>query len=418
MEITMIKALQEQRANVWEQMKALNETSVSESRALSGEEERQWAALSKELDDKDAKIKEFTELHQRNLDIEASFRKLNDTPTEKGVAENRGGKSVADEFRAYAAGRLVDTRGLQAKSYEVKGDGVVDFRALSKLSASVGGNTVKTTFYERLMAHLIEVSAILNAGPTILNTSTGEPMQFPITTAHPTAALVAEAAQIPNNEPTFGQRALGAFKYGDIIKVSNELLTDTSVDLEGYLSMSAGRAVGNAFGAHLVTGTGSAQPSGIITTATTGVTGGTGVAGVPTADNLIDLFYSVIAPYRNSPNAAWIVRDATMASIRKFKDTTNAYLFQPSLTLGTPDTLLGKPIYTDPNIAATGLGAKSVAFGDISQYVVRLVNGVRFERSDDFMFDTDLVTFRVLIRGDGILADQTGAVKVFVGGAS
>ena len=83
-----------------------------------------------------------------------------------------------------------------------------------------------------------------------------------------------------------------------------------------------------------------------------------------------------------------------------------------------PDTLLGKPVVTDPNVAAVALSAKSVAFGDFSAYFVRQVNGVRFERSDDYAFNTDLVTFRALLRGDGLTVDQTGAIKVFTGNAA
>ena len=60
-------------------------------------------------------------------------------------------------------------------------------------------------------------------------------------------------------------------------------------------------------------------------------------------------------------------------------------------------------------------GAKSIAFGDFSQFFVRLVGGVRFERSDDFAFGSDLVTFRAILRGDGPLVDRTGAIKVYVG---
>ena len=167
-----------------------------------------------------------------------------------------------------------------------------------------------------------------------------------------------------------------------------------------------------------MTGTGSSQPAGIVTNATLGVTGGTTVSGAFTADNLIDLYHSVIAPYRRSPSCAWLMRDATLASLRKLKDTTNQYLWQPGLTLGAPDTLLGKPVYTDPNVAAVALSAKSVLFGDISRYFVRLAGGVRFERSDDYAFGNDLVSFRCLVRGDGLLVDQTGAVKYFQGGAS
>ena len=98
--------------------------------------------------------------------------------------------------------------------------------------------------------------------------------------------------------------------------------------------MQAGRAVGNALGAHLATGTGSSQPAGIVTGATTGVTGGTAVSGAFTADNLIDLYFSVIAPYRNSPKCGWIMKDATLAAVRKLKDTTNQYLWQPGLVAG------------------------------------------------------------------------------------
>jgi HK97 family phage major capsid protein len=73
---------------------------------------------------------------------------------------------------------------------------------------------------------------------------------------------------------------------------------------------------------------------------------------------------------------------------------------------------------TDPNIAAVGLSAKSVVFGDLAAYFVRVVNGVRFEQSLDYAFNADLVTFRCIIRADGILVDQTGAVKHFIGGAT
>jgi HK97 family phage major capsid protein len=172
-----------------------------------------------------------------------------------------------------------------------------------------------------------------------------------------------------------------------------------------------------------VTGTGTTMPRGVVLDATSGVTGstvaaGASVIGAPTADNLIDLYYSVIAPYRDSTSAAWMVKDSTMATIRKLKDTTGQYIFQPSLVAGTPDTLLGKPIFTDPAVAAVATGAKSVFFGDWSQYYVRVVGGVRFERSDDFKFDTDQISFRVVLRGDGALVDLTGAIKFLTGGTA
>jgi len=72
------------------------------------------------------------------------------------------------------------------------------------------------------------------------------------------------------------------------------------------------------------------------------------------------------------------MRDATLANARKLKDTTGQYLWQPSLVVGAPDMFLGKPIVTDPNVAAVALSAKSVLFGDFSQFFVRLAGGVDF----------------------------------------
>jgi HK97 family phage major capsid protein len=405
----LIKRLQERRLNAWEQAKEIAERAAEESRDMTAEERQSWDNANTDIDAIDARVKQLVEGEQRAKDAEEAFRAILDKPEDRTAPHPSDGPSA--DLRSFL-------KGDGGRSFEVRAGrpvGTEEFRTLSKLTAGAGANTVKTSFYDQLVAHLIEVSGILNAGPTVLNTSTGEQIQVPKTTAHSTAALTTEAASISASDPTFGQVPLDAYKYALLLQVSNELVNDTSVDLEGYIAMQAGRAVGNAFGAHAITGTGTNQPNGVVTAATLGVTGGTGVTGAFTADNLIDLFFSVIAPYRNSKSCGWLMKDATLASVRKLKDTTNQYLWQPSIQVGVPDTLLGKPVYTDPNVAAPALSAKSVVFGDFSQYFVRMVDGVRFERSDDFAFGSDLVTYRCVLRADGDLVDVTGAVKYFQG---
>ncbi|MGW3427499.1 phage major capsid protein [Streptomyces melanosporofaciens] len=402
----LIKRLQERRANIWEQAKALLDAAEGEKRDLTAEEETQYQALNADLDGIDARVKDMAEAEQRAKDADAAFAHL----LAKTPEPQQRGQDKDSELRRFARGEI--------RSIDIRPEGKVSFRDLLKGAATAGGNTVPTTFYGQLVAHLIEVSGVLMANPTVLNTASGESIEVPVTTAHSTAAITSEGGTITESDPAFGKRTLGAYKYGVLIQASSELLTDTGVDLEGYLSMQAGRALGNAVGAHLVTGTGSSQPTGIVTSASTGVTGGTGVAGAFTADNLIDLFYSVISPYRNSPSCGWLMRDATMGAARKLKDQQGQYLWQPSIQLGVPDTLLGKPVYTDPNVAAVATSAKSVVFGDFAAYFVRMAGGVRFERSDDFAFNTDLTTFRAIIRADGLTVDQTGALKVFAGAAT
>ncbi|WP_193317988.1 MULTISPECIES: phage major capsid protein [Streptomyces] len=408
--------LTERRNSVWEQAKALADKAAEEGRQFTGEEEASWQALDSELDALDKRIKNVLAGEQRAKDAEDAMAALRGNPKKK--EQERGGAGD-EELRKFL-------RGEGGRTFDVSPDAKVSFRDLSKLSSGAGGATVPTSFYGSLVAHLVETSAILQAGATVLNTSSGEALQVPKTTAHSSAAIAPETSPITESDPAFGQVSLGAYKYGTVIQVSRELLTDAGVDLEGYLAMQAGRALGNAFGAHALVGNGSGQPRGILLDATTGATGPTGEGGGfgsqstvgEGADLLIELFHSVIAPYRASGSCRWIMNDTTAGVIRRIKTTDGQYIWQPSVIAGTPDTILGKPVLTDPNVPDVGLGADSVIFGDMSQFFVRMAGGVRFERSDEFAFNADLVTFRALMRADAALVDLTGAVKTFTGGAS
>lgn len=422
-----VKFLQEARVKAWEKEKAIWD--AADGRALSVEERTSVDALDVEIASNDAEIRDLTEREERNVQADA-LRTKHEALFVPNV-ENRTGDFDA-EVRSYLKG---ETRGSQdkwgglavqdkeqrnTKYWRQMRDEALggETRTLSRLTAGAGQNTVKTSFYDSLVQNLIVNAAMLQAGPTVLSTTSGEIIQIPKTLTHSAGALFAEAATITNSDPTFGQVSLGAYKYAALVQVSRELIDDTSVDLLGYLAFEMGRAVGNAVGADFIVGNGTAKPRGITIDTTLGVTGGAGVVGVFTADNLIDLFYSVAPPYRASSSAAWMFADATFAQVRKLKDTTNRYLWEPSLVVGAPDTILGKRVVTDPNVAVTALSAKSVIFGDFSRYYVREVSGVRFEQSNDYAFANDLVTFKAAWRADGALIDLTGAVKHFIGNAA
>lgn len=397
------KRLLEERASAWEQAKGYLDAAAAEKRDLTAEETAGFEKANAAIDAIDERVKSLEAAEQRAADAAAAFDAISKRSPEAPASTDRD-----SEVRKWGRGEI--------RAFEARPT-VQEFRDLTKGTSTSGGATLPTSFAGFLWSHLIETATVAGIS-TVINTDSGENFELPVTTAHSSAALTAENAAITESDPAFIKRTLGAYKYAVAIQAPSELLSDTGVDLEGYLAMQAGRAVGNALGAHLVTGTGSSQPAGIVTGATVGVTGGAGVTGAFTADNLIDLYFSVIAPYRNSPSCGWLMKDSTMAAVRKLKDTTNQYLWQPSLQVGQPDTLLGKPVYTDPNVAATGLSAKSVVFGDFSTYYTRIAGGVRFEASTDFAFSTDQVTYRCIVRGDGILADQTGSVKVFQGNAA
>lgn len=404
----MAKRLLEQRANVWEQAKGLLDNAVSEKRDLTAEEDASYAKMTGDLEALRSRADKLVEDEKSAHDAEASLRSLLAKPSTRNAPEESG---TGAELRKFINGEIRSMTVTPSRE---------ETRALTKGSATAGGNTVPTTFEGSLWEHLVESATLLGGGATIFTTNSGESIEIPITTSHGAAAAVAEGITFAGTDPAFAKRTLGAFKFAQLIKVSRELVEDTGIDLEGYLARTVGRNIGNAFGAKLITGVGTTEPTGITVSSTLGKTGSASVVGVPSLDDLIDLMYSVTSPYRDQPTAKWLIKDSTAASIRKFREGagTGAYLWQPAVIAGQPDLLLSKPVLTDPNVAATGLAAKSVLFGDLSAYAVRVVNGIKFERSDDYAFNTDEITFRASLRGDGLLIDQTGAVKHYIGNAA
>jgi HK97 family phage major capsid protein len=397
----LIARLGEQRAQAWEQAKALLDHAASENRDLSGEESEQFTRMNDDIDALDERRKNI-------LTVEARERAINESRAALGVPADFGTRAVAaaekndsDIIREIALG--------ERRSFSF------DKRDVTKGST---GAPVPTSFYDTLVEHLVVQGPMLDGNVvTILTTNSGESLQIPRTATYTSPAITAEGSAISESDPTFGAFVtLGAFKYAATFQLSREVVEDSGINLLDFVARQAAVGMGTAVNAGLTTGTGTVQPTGIVTAASSAVTGCTGVAGVPTADNLIDLVYTCPSPYRRR-GAAFQMRSSTLSAVRKLKDTTNQYIWQPGIQAGAPDMLLGFPVYENPDIVATALGARSVIFGDMSSYYVRQVRGIDFARDDSVGFVNDLITFRVTWRGDGNIPDANG-VWYFKGGAS
>jgi HK97 family phage major capsid protein len=199
-----------------------------------------------------------------------------------------------------------------------------------------------------------------------------------------------------------GLTSLSAYKVGHIVRVSEELLTDSSVNIDQFIRQFAAEAIGVKLGAWFATGTGTNQPTGITGSATVGVTGASASYAVA-ADELFDTVHSIKRPYRQ--NASWMMNDSTLKAIRKLKDTTNQYLFQPGLSAGEQDTLLGAPVFTDPNMAELGSANVAAIYGDLSGYYIRQVGAPSIRVLNERFSDAGIVGFRVDTRVDGKLID-------------
>lgn len=272
-------------------------------------------------------------------------------------------------------------------------------RTLSKATGAAGANLVPTEF-ERTLIDVLRDTGYMRQLATVITTSTGDAISIPNVASHGTAAWLAENAAFSASDDAFGTLTLNAYKVGTLIQVSEELLADAAFDLEAYIRNEFGLRIGIAENTAYVAGDGSGKPTGITVGTTTGTTLATGNTTTIPADSLFDVYHSLLPVFRRT--AVWLANDSTYKAFRKLKDTTNQYLWQPGLTVGQPDTLLGRPIYPDPDMPVMAANNKTVIFGDIGRgYRIRDVGGIMFQRLNELFAGNGQVGFRAYHRTEG-----------------
>lgn len=384
-----ITELREKRAKTWGAMESFLASQRNEKGVLSAEDDATYARMEQELEDLTREIKRM----ERKDAIEAELN--------KPVAAPLTGKPMSPKAEDEKEGRASNTykksfwNAMRDKSAR---PAVMD--ALKIGSDAEGGYLVPDE-YEKTLVEGLEEENIFRKIATVISTSSGD-RKIPVVATKGTASWVDEEGAIPESDDAFGQVSIGAYKLGTLIKVSEELLNDSVFDLESYISKEFARRIGAREEDAFFNGDGSGKPVGIFN-ATGGAEVGVNAASATaiTADELIDLFYSLKAPYRK--NAVWVINDATVKAIRKLKDNNGNYLWQPALTANTPDTILGRPVFTSSYVPTIAAGAKTIAFGDFSYYWVADRQSRSFKRLSELYAATGQVGFMATQRVDGKL---------------
>jgi HK97 family phage major capsid protein len=388
----------EARAKAWEEAKALLDSAAAEKRELTGEENQTYDRIMADLDQRSAVIETMNAQAERENRAAEAMKGFESQVKPANIAVPA--IDEAELIRSLARGEI------RSASFEK--------RDVTKGST---GAPVPTSFYDQVVLLARKVGPLLETS-TIINTAGGENLQIPSLSAYSTGTVTSEAGTIGESDPTFNAfKTLGAYKYSFLTQISREMVEDAGVDILGFLATQTGNALGYAVNGALTTGTGTVQPNGIVTTAGSGITGSTAVSGAFTADNLIDLVYSVDTAGRTLPGTGFMMNAKSIGAVRKLKDTAGNYVFSPALSADKRDLVLGYEVYENPAMADPATSAKSVLFGHLPSYFVRTVGGLRLDRSDDFAFSQDLISFRATLRVDGNLI-QTSHVKYFAGAAS
>jgi len=269
-----------------------------------------------------------------------------------------------------------------------------------QIGTDAEGGVLAPDEYQRTLIEALEDQNIFRKLSRVIHTSSGE-NRIPVVASKGTAAWIEEAAMYPESDDTFGMVSIGAHKLATMIKVSEELLNDSVFDVPAYIAKEFARRIGAAEEEAFFTGDGKGKPTGILADggAELGVTAAS--ASAITMDEVMDLFYSLRAPYRR--NSVFIMNDSTVKALRKLKTQNGDYIWQPSVQVGEPDRLLGRPIYTSTFMPALEAGAKGILFGDLGYYWVADRVGRKFKRLNELYAPTGQVGFLASERVDGKL---------------
>lgn len=398
-----IQALRERLAALKKDANAL--LAAKGDQVWSKEDQAKFDGIMDEADRVEAQIKAT----QRMIDEDANKR-FDDAA--KQAAKNGGEKfTVKDAVAIYL--RHGD---------KVTAEQAVQIRnAMSTTTGSEGGFTVATEVPAMLIEALKAFGGMREVAE-IIQTAAGNDWQYPANdgTAE-VGEIVGQNAAATLGETTFSQVPLVVYKYSSKkIALPWELIQDSAIDVVGFVLRRLAERLGRITNTHYTVGTGTGQPSGVMTRATLGKTGTTGQTTSVIYDDLADLFYSVNRSYRT--NARWMMADSSMKVVRKIKDTTGRPIFTPGyeygITQDQPDLLMGKPIVINDDVAAMAANARSIAFGDFKQYVIRDVMEVVLRRFDDSAFALNgQVGFCGWQRTGGNLLD-TAAVKYYANSAT
>jgi len=404
--------LREQRATEARQMRDLIDLAEREDRDLTAEERQTYDRLETSVDS----IGDRVERIEKNEALDAKLSKTFDMlPGDAAPhAESGDDEAYSETFNEFMRFGMADmgTEGRQlmaARRQEVKNAAAVG-------TGSAGGFTVPPAF-RAVMVETMKAFGTMLTESEFISTESGATMPWP---GNDDTGNIGE--QLGENSPAtaqdlaFTQSQLDAYMFSSkIVLASLQFLQDSTVS-EQWLARKLGERIGRILSSKFTVGAGTTTPDGIMVSATIGVTGSGSIATTKgiAYDDLIDLQESLDPAYGNSPNAKFMMHQSVRKAIRKLKDTTGLPIWQPSVQVGAPDMLLGRPAIVNNDMATLAQNSLSLGYGDIrTAYVTRNVTGSAILlRLAERYAENAQVGFIAFDRWDGTLQDAN-AFKAF-----
>lgn len=373
------------------------------------EQRTEWNKAKCELDALDAQIAREEELRR----LDQSFVDDGEDEQRSELKNNAPGQQ-GDERRAAAFDKFL-RHGVSEMNSEER-QALREIRAQGTAPDEKGGYTVPTQMLNKIVDAMKAYGGIASVSQT-LNTSNGQDITWSISdgTAEE-GELLAENTAAKEGDVEFGTAILGAKKLSSkIIRVSNELLQDSGVDIEAYLAARIAQRIGRGEARYLVQGTGTGsplQPKGLAASVTKNVS--TASASAFTWKEMLALKHAIDPAYRNGPKFRWAFNDNTLKAISEMEDGQKRPLWLPDIVGVAPASVLNVPYVIDPAIDDIAAGKQFIFCGDFNRFILRRVTYMTLKRLVERYAEFDQTAFLAFHRFDCVLED-TAAIKALVG---
>ena len=390
-----IMELREKRAKAWDTARDFLDSKRNASGLLSEEDSKTYDALEQTIVDLGKEIERLERAERIGQELSAATT---------APVVGKPGAHVED------APKLSTGAEDYSKAFwnSVRNRNWIDVRNDLRVGEDTEGGYLVPDEFERRLIEALEEENVFRPLATRIHTSSGD-RKIPVVTSKGEAVWMEENEAYTPSDDAFGQISLSAYKVGTAIKISEELLNDSVFDLPSYIAKEFARRIGAKEEEAFLIGDGVGKPTGIFAETGGAQIGATSNGAAISFDDLIELFYSVKSPYRKK--AVWLLNEQTVKALRKVKDNTGNYVWQPSVSTGIPDTILNRPYVTSVYAPAIEAGGKALAFGDFSYYWIADRQGRSMKRLNELFAMNGQIGFLASERVDGKLI-LPEAVKV------
>jgi len=404
-----LQALRERRNSLVQQAKHLN---AEHGEKWTTEIQAKYDALVTEIGAIDDNIAR----QQRLLDLEAdrAFENMTQRPgSPAGQGDDPNAKNQYSRFLR------IGMHALTAEEHQV----IRNTMSVGG-AGSEGGYTVQTDV-AKTVAEALKKYGGMRQVAEVIQTAQGNTINYPTSDGtSEEGEIIGENSAASNQDPSFGFKPLGVYKYSSkVIAVPLELLQDSAIDVESFVNARIVTRLGRITNKHFTVGTGVGQPTGIVTATSAGRVGSAGQTLSVTYDDLVELQHSVDPAYREAGNTSFMMHDTSVKVVRKLKDGNGRPLWVPDfdqgISLGMGGTLAGSPVTVNQHMPVMAANASSILFGDYSHYKIRDVMAITLFRFTDSVYTTKgQVGFLAWMRSGGNYVDVGGAVKAYQNSAT